>query len=157
MYFIACLHSPGYVGAPDIISTSGAHGSDYQVAPAGARTVVLIRLNMLVSAIISTIADSSFSPKCSLAGDQISPLTEVGLSASRVAASAISSAARSASLNRSESRHAATWCSRSSVSPFFSADLMPPNTHGEQPLIWLARRCTSSSVLPSAPDCAIAL
>src|SRR5262249_72813 len=55
------------------------------------------------------------------------------------------------------SRQAATANSRSSVSPAFLALRAPESTHALQPLIWLVRRWTSSSVAGGTPPCSVAL
>ena len=78
--------------------------------------------------------------------------TGSGRSASRVTDSVRARAARSASLNQGVSRHAATAKMRSSLSPAFLSSRACMSTHTLQPLIWLARSCTSFAVTYGSPS-----
>jgi len=77
----------------------------------------VIWLAQFVNVIIRTIAESWRSSKWSAAAFQISSVTGFGRSASRVAASVSSSAARSLPVKYGVSRQLTRLCSRSSVSP----------------------------------------
>jgi hypothetical protein len=68
-----------------------------------------------------------------------------------VAASVSASAARSASSKRGSSYQAARVSSFSGLTPALAAFAAPALTQALQPLIWLARRCTSSSVCGGTP------
>src|SRR5262249_51441599 len=56
-----------------------------------------------------------------------------------------------ASVNRGDSRQAATANRRSGVSPASVALFDPASTQALHPLIWLALRCTSASVEAGTP------
>src|ERR1700734_2941858 len=81
----------------------------------------------------------------------MSSVTDPGRSASRVAASVTARAARSASSKRGFSYQAATVSSFSVLTLPWPALWTPALTHALQPLIWLARRGTSSGPVLRAP------
>lgn len=121
------------------------------------------RFAVFMNEISTTRAVSCSWSKCPAARAHTSSLTPPPASAIRVPCSAGSSAARSGPVKTVASRHAATRCRRTALSPAAAASLLCMSMQTAQPLIRLTRSATSSCVaagsgeslriLPAAMKC----